>query len=428
MQGLSFVSHRRKRTRGQSVVEFALVVPVLLLLTLTAIDFGRVFLGWVNLQQMTRIAANEAAEHASAWAVPGPADPTGYKAKYKAKVNNDARLINCTLPNPLPDPILGAGVQLGAPVTVGLSCQFNLITPIIANIMGGTILVTAETTYPVKEGVVATVPGGGAPIVAPPVAKFVGSPQSGWSNLTVNFSNDSTGAPTSRTWNFNVAPSSTGTGSGSVSPPNSLSAGPQTVTYTCTGAPGDTCTWGVTLQVANAGGSHTETKADYITVTVPPPPPDPIAEFTATPRTGVEPQTVSFSFVQLRTPPITYASYEWDLDGDGTFDATGQNVSRNYPTDGVFDISLRVTTSTGATNTLTKKAYIVITNKVCTVPAFGNSKKNQAQGLWAAAGFTTQVQFQPGQGNYDIVYQSLTGGAIDPQPAGCGSVITVGPG
>ena len=86
-----------------------------------------------------------------------------------------------------------------------------------------------------------------------------------------------------------------------------------------------------------------------------------------------------------------------------------------------------MTATGGATNTLTKKAYIVITNQICIVPDFGNRKKNQAEGLWSAAGFTTQVQFQNGQGNYNIVYQSLTGGMIDPQPAGCGSVITVGP-
>jgi PKD repeat protein len=424
MRAVSLRRRREQRTRGQSVVEFALVVPVLLLLTLTAIDFGRVFLGWVNLQQMTRIAANQAAEHASAWGTPGDATE---RAKYQQKVKNDARLINCTLPNPLPDPVINAGTELGAPVTVGLTCQFNLITPIIANVLGGTILVSAETTYPVKEGVVATVPGGGAPIVVPPVAKFVGSPQSGWSNLVVSFTNSSTGAPTSQTWNFNVAPSSTGTGSGSVSPANSLAVAPPNVTYTCTGAPGDTCTWGVTLQVGNAGGTHTETKLDYITVTVPPAPPDPIAEFTGTPRTGVEPQTVNFSFVDLRGGTVTYTLYEWDLDGNGSFEATGQNVSRTYPTDGVFDISLRVTATGGATNTLTKKAYIVITNQICTVPAFGTYKKNQAQALWTGAGFTTQVQFQAGQGNYNIGYQSLTGGTIDPQPAGCASVITVGP-
>src|SRR5918994_4379349 len=156
-----------KRSRGQSVVEFALVIPVLLLLTLTAIDFGRVFLGWVNLQQMTRIAANHAAEHASAWGTPG--DPAQQDA-YRQKVENDARLINCDPPDPIPDPIIGAGTQLGAPITVELSCEFNIITPVISNILGQTILVSASTTYPVKEGVVATVPGGGAPIVVPPVA------------------------------------------------------------------------------------------------------------------------------------------------------------------------------------------------------------------------------------------------------------------
>jgi PKD repeat protein len=407
------------------VVEFALVVPVLLLLTLTAIDFGRVFLGWVNVQQMTRIAASQAAEHASVWATPG--DPTGEKAKYQAKVENDARAINCEPQNPIPEPILSGGTALGAPVTVGLTCEFHIITPIISNIIGGTIMVSSETTYPVKEGVVATVPGGGAPIVTPPDAKFVGSPQSGWGPaLQVTFSNDSTGSPTSLVWSFAVA--SSGTGSGNVIAPNPFTPGPKSVTYECTGTPGQTCTFGVQLQVSNAGGSDTETKLDYITVTVPPAPPDPIAEFTGTPRSGVEPQTVNFSFVDLRGGTVTYTAYEWDFNADGVFDATGPNVSHNYPTDGVYDVTLKATTATGS-NTLTKKAYIVITNMVCKVPDFGNTKKNSAQNSWSAAGFTTAVQFAPGapNGNWTINTQTLTGGLIDPQPLGCGSSITVGP-
>ncbi|MBA2300411.1 MAG: pilus assembly protein, partial [Chloroflexi bacterium] len=122
------------------MVELALVLPMLLLLTLTAIDFGRVFLGWVNLQQMTRIAANHAAENASAWGAPG--DPAE-RAEYQAKVRNDARLINCELPDPLPDPVLSGGTQLGAPVSVSLSCEFSIITPVISNVIGGTILVSA---------------------------------------------------------------------------------------------------------------------------------------------------------------------------------------------------------------------------------------------------------------------------------------------
>jgi PKD repeat protein len=424
MQVSPFVRRHRDRTRGQSVVEFALIVPVLLILTLTAIDFGRVFLGWVNLQQMTRIAANEAAEHASAWATPG--DPTGEKAKYQAKVTNDARLINCTLPNPLPDPVLGGGISLGAPVTVSLSCQFGIITPIISNVIGGTILVSAETTYPVKEGVVATVPGGGAPIIPVPVAKFTGSPQTGWGpSLQVKFTNESTGAPTTQTWLFAYVDG--GTGTGTVSPPTSFATGTQTVTYGCTGAAGDTCTFGVSLQVQNAGGSDSEVKpADYITLTVPPDPPLPIAEFTGTPRTGIEPQTVAFSFVDLRGGTVTYTQYQWDFTNDGSFDATGVSTSHAYPTDGAYDVRLKVTDSTGATSVLIKKAYIVISNKICTVPDFGNTNPNKAQKMWSDAGFTTTVQFRPGQYN-KIIYQSINGGVIDPQPGGCDAVITVGP-
>ena len=61
------------------------------------------------------------------------------------------------------------------------------------------------------------------------------------------------------------------------------------------------------------------------------------------------------------------------------------------------------------------------------MPDFGNTRTNQAQAKWAAAGFTTSVQFDPGPNNYKITKQSIIGGTIDPQPGGCGTVITVGP-
>ena len=53
----------KDRSRGQSMVEFALVIPLILLLMLIAIDFGRVFLGWVGLNNAARVAANYAAMH-----------------------------------------------------------------------------------------------------------------------------------------------------------------------------------------------------------------------------------------------------------------------------------------------------------------------------------------------------------------------------
>ena len=51
----------RQRSRGQSVVEFALMLPIFLILIFGGIDFGRVFLGWINLNNTARIAANYAA-------------------------------------------------------------------------------------------------------------------------------------------------------------------------------------------------------------------------------------------------------------------------------------------------------------------------------------------------------------------------------
>jgi len=412
----------RQRSRGQSLVEFALIFPVILLLALVAIDFGRIYLGWVNLQQMVRIAANHAADHAAAWGTPG--DPAE-QLRYRQLVAHDARQINCALPSPIPDPVIAGGTALGAHVTVGISCEFSVVTPIISNILGGTVLVSAETTFPIKEGVVATVPGGGAPILSPPVPAFSGSPRSGWAPLTVTFNDESTGAPTSWTWDFSVGAG--GTGSGTVSLGGSLLQAPPDITYGCTGVPGDTCTFGVSLTVGNAGGTVPLLQADYVTVTVPPPT-GPIAEFSGSPLTGVLSVDTAFQFEDLRLGAVTYTDWEWDFTSDGTFDVTGvPTTSHNYTAPGSYSVTLRVTDDLGATSTLTKVGYVNVADLICAVPDFFNTRKNDAQDRWEDADFTSDVLFQTGIGNYLIKYQSMVGGLIDPQPDGCASAITVGP-
>ena len=399
----------------------------MLLLLATAIDFGRIYLGWVNLQQMVRIAANDAANNATAWQLPDSPTKLAERDRYQNQIVHDAEQINCVLPDPIPDPVFAFGTSLGAHVSVRIECEFSVITPIVSNIVGSTVLVGAETVFPVKEGVVSDVPGGGAPVIPPVVAKFTGTPRSGWGPLDVTFTDNSTGTPSSWTWDFSVAPG--GTGTGSVNTQTSLAAGPHTVTYSCAGVPGDTCTFGVSLRAGNAGGNDTLSEPDYITVTVPPPA-GPIAEFTGSPLSGVEPVTTTFQFVDLRGGTVIYTNWEWDFTSDGVFDPPGATASfdlRMNTSVGSYDVTLKVTDSTGATNTLTKKGYVVVQHKVCTVPDFFNVKKNSAQQRWTDAGFSTQVLFQNGNGNYTIKYQSIVGGTIDPQPAGCGSVVTVGP-
>src|SRR6188768_643129 len=50
----------RPPSRGQALVEFAIVLPLLAVLLVMAIDFGRVFFGWVSLTNAARIGANYA--------------------------------------------------------------------------------------------------------------------------------------------------------------------------------------------------------------------------------------------------------------------------------------------------------------------------------------------------------------------------------
>jgi PKD repeat protein len=85
-------------------------------------------------------------------------------------------------------------------------------------------------------------------IIPAPVADFTGSPMSGKKPLTVNFSDQSTGNVSSRTWSFGDSGTSTEQN------PSHTYSNPGTYT--------------VSLSVNGPGGSDTENKPDYITVEV----------------------------------------------------------------------------------------------------------------------------------------------------------------
>lgn len=408
---------------GQSLVEFALILPVFLLLILAAVDFGRVYLGWINLQQMARIGANYAADHASAWP-----DDGAIQARYAQILQNEADVSNCALDTSDDSwqPVFAVSTNprpTGSGVTVSLDCSFQLLTPVIGDILGDSLTASASATFPVKEGiVVAADPGGGSTTLRPTV-DFIGSPRSGSSPLTVVFSDLSSNLPVTWSWDFNAGLGGSGTGSADVE--TASSAGPHTVTYSCAGSPGDTCTFDVSLSVSNNAGTDAETRNGYISIVIPPDT-GPIAEFTGTPLSGTEPLTVAFAAVDAGGTPAT--SWTWDF-GDGEA-GTGQTVSHTYD-EGTYDVTLEVSDGT-LTHAQTKTFYVVVLLRLCTVPDFANVKMSDAETVWVAAGFDAgNIDYLPpkrnGPNDYKIRSQTLTGGTIDPVPDGCDSSITVGP-
>jgi len=140
---------------GQSLVEFSLTVPMVLLMVLFGLDFGRVFLGWVTLNQAAREAANYAAMNPTAWELPYNLT---VQAEYARLVTTEASAINCTLESPVPAPQFPDGTGIGAPVLVDLQCSFGLITPMIGVLLGNPIPVSASSAFPVRSGNIEGVP------------------------------------------------------------------------------------------------------------------------------------------------------------------------------------------------------------------------------------------------------------------------------
>ena len=122
-----------------------------MLMILFGIDFGRVFVGWVTLNNTIREAANFAAINPNAWSTPGSATA---QAEFVRLINAESASINCTLPNPLPAPTFPAGSTIGSPAVVSITCQFSLITPIVKNILGGQINVSASASFPIRSGLI----------------------------------------------------------------------------------------------------------------------------------------------------------------------------------------------------------------------------------------------------------------------------------
>ena len=208
-----------------------------------------------------------------------------------ASVSYDAASTTATLN---PDADLAQGTTYTATVTGGAGG----VTDTAGNPVG------ADTTWSFST------------VAAPaPVASFTATPTSGQAPLAVQFTDTSTGNPTSWSWDFGD-----GTTATTQSPAH---------TYT---APG---TYTVTLTAAIGTGPTTTANG---TVTVAPPPPT--ASFTAAPTSGRAPLPVQFTDTSTGA-----TAWSWDF-GDGTT-ATTQSPAHTYTAPGTYTVTLTASNATG---------------------------------------------------------------------------------
>ncbi len=76
----------------------------------------------------------------------------------------------------------------------------------------------------------------------------------------------------------------------------------------------------------------------------------PVARFTFSPASPAPGQWIQFDASPSYDPDGTIVSYQWDFDGDGVTDATGQVVFHSFAAPGVYNVRLVVTDDRGASD------------------------------------------------------------------------------
>lgn len=348
------IRRARRRAAGQSVVEFALVVPIFMLVLLMAVDFGRLFYSYVQI--------SNAAREAAAFGATAPTDTAGMQSRAIQEKSSQSQgeppldPITTTCANPagtsIPCVSAPGGAGAGNTLTVAVHQPFNFLTPLINDFFGNNLRVSAAATTAVL-GTAAS--GGGAgpgACGAPTVATFTTFS----SALTVTVdpagSLPDIGVCTISGYNWDFGDGNTTVGS----------TIPSTHTY---GSPG---TYLITLVVTNQGGtlSASQTVTVPAAAPTPTPTPDPGATPTPTPiptpaptpcavpvpnftwTTGNPRRNVTFQDLSTASAACPITNWLWAF-GDNTPNSNAPNPAHTFPSNnGSWQVSLTVTNAAGS--------------------------------------------------------------------------------
>ena len=145
----TLIRGRRTKPLGQSLVEFALILPVFMVILSAAIDLGRLAYARVSIANVAREAAFQAAS-----------TPTSYQAGQPCSTSDpDANLVICrailestgSVVTVSPSDITmtcspSCTEAMGNTVTVTATGQFQLLTPLMAVFFGGQTITFSSTS------------------------------------------------------------------------------------------------------------------------------------------------------------------------------------------------------------------------------------------------------------------------------------------
>jgi PKD repeat protein len=355
-------------SRGQSLAEFALIAPILLLLLVIAIDFGRVFFSYIEV--------SNAAREGAAYAAGNPSDLAGITSHARQEKNAQGQAGEHPL-TVTADCADSSGVALaggcaeapggsgiGNSVTVSVVEQFTFLTPLIGGLMnpgdpsqGIPIRASASTAV---LSLAATGGGGAGICIVAPAASFTVTIVDRTVTLDASASTPTTGLCALSGYDWDM-----GDGADPFPP---VTGKQTTYTYAADGA------YTITLQATNQAGSVTTTQAVNVT-TGPAPSPTPSPSPSPAPSPSPSPPPVC-NYVPDFTwqtngggsPTLTFqgsysgqpapSSWSWDFTNNGSTDATGQTASHHY-TGSPSHVTARLTIQ-GPSCSAVSVSYLVI--------------------------------------------------------------------
>jgi Flp pilus assembly protein TadG len=299
----------RGRSRGQSIVELAILAPVLLVLLAAALDLGRLFSSQITIANAAREGALAAAQDPTLYEpgqscvtpAHGPATNRIICAIQKETKSSALSVPASAISMACDGTVVTTAAQVAATcvasmdhtIEITVTGQFSLVTPLLSTFLGGQTIALSSTATSVPREI---------PPTPPPAPSASASPSS---------------SPSSN-------PSAGPSGAPSASPSPSASAAP------------------------SASPSPSASAAPSPSASMPPTCLAPLASFSWTPFNPSKKTNVSFvdGSTNMNVPGCSL-QWTWSF-GDGSGGSTLRNPVYSYQFRGTYSVTLLVTNSAGS--------------------------------------------------------------------------------